>query len=90
MRRHLRKFLPVILTALMVQIWAPVAACWAAFVVASDPLSSAEICHSSPVSVPGHSDEGGGTLHDGACVICGVLHAGASVAPPPVATFVNP
>jgi hypothetical protein len=90
MRRRLRKFLPVILTALMVQLMAPVAACWAAFVAASDPLSSAEICHSSPVSVPGDPDHGGGALHDGACLICCVLHASASVEPPPVATFVSP
>jgi hypothetical protein len=90
MRRRLLKFLPVILTALMVQILAPVAACWAASVAGSDPLSSAEICHSSPVSAPGNSDQGGGVLHDGACFICCVLHASASVDPPSVATLMSP
>lgn len=90
MRRRLQKFLPVILTALMVQILAPVAACWAAFVAASDPLSTVEICHGSPASVPGSSDQGGGGSHDGACFICCALHAGASVDPPRVATFVSP
>jgi len=90
MRRRFRKFLPVILTALIVQILAPVVACWAASLAASDPLSAAEICHSSLVSVPGHSDQGGGALNDGACLVCCVLHAGASVDPPLVATFVGP
>jgi len=89
MRRHLSKFLPVILTALMVQILAPVAACWAAFMAASDPLSAIEICYGSPASVPGPSDHGGGASHDGACFNCCVLHASASFDPPRVATFVS-
>ena len=90
MRRRLRKFLPVILTALVVQILAPVAACWAASIAASDPLGAVEICHNGPVSAPGDTDQGGGALHDGACFICCVLHASASVDPPPVATYVSP
>jgi len=90
MRRRLQKFLPVILIALIVQILAPVVASWAAFVAASDPLSTIEICHGSPFSVPGPADQGGGGSHDGACLICCALHASASVNPPRVATFVNP
>ena len=90
MRRHLRKYFPVILTVLMVQILAPVVACWAAFVAASDPLGAAEICHGSPASVPGNSDQGGDTAHDGACIVCCVLHASASVDPPLVGTLVSP
>lgn len=90
MRRRLRKFLPVILTALVVQILAPVAACWAASIADSDPLGAVEICHGSPVSVPGDPDQGGGALHDGACFICCALHTSTSVDPPPVATYVSP
>jgi len=90
MRRRLQKFLPVILTALMVQILAPVAACWAAVVAASDPLGAVEICHSSPASVPTPSDQGDGAFHDGACFICCVLHASASIDPPRFATLVSP
>jgi len=89
MRRRLRKYLSVILIALMVQILAPVAI-WAPFVVASDPLVSAEICHGSPDSDPWHSDQGGGADHDGVCFICCVLCASASVDPPPLATFAHP
>lgn len=90
MRRHLHRFLPVILTALMVQVLAPVAACWTTFVAASDPLSAVEICHSGPISSPADSDQGGGAVHDGACLICCVLHASASVEPPPAAILVIP
>ena len=44
MRRRLRNFLPIVLIALMVQILAPIAACWAASIAASDPLHAAIIC----------------------------------------------
>ena len=90
MRRHLRKFLPVILTALIVQIWAPVAACWAASFAAADPLRTLEICQSNPDSAPVRSDQGGGALHGGACFICCVLHASASLDPPQVTVLVSP
>ncbi|SRR5579871_5287927 len=89
MRRRLQKFFPVILIALIVQILAPVAASWAAFVVASDPLGTVEICHGSPSSVPGPADQGGGGSHDGACFICCALHASSSINPPRIATFVD-
>ena len=45
MRRRLRKFLPVVLIALTVQILAPIGACWAASIAASNPLHAAAICH---------------------------------------------
>ena len=45
MRRRLRKFLPIVLVALVVQILAPIAACWAASIATSDPLLGAAICH---------------------------------------------
>ena len=38
MRRRLKNFLPIVLIALAVQIVAPIAACWAAGIAASDPL----------------------------------------------------
>ena len=40
MRRRFQKYLPIVLVALMVQIFAPIGACWAAAVVASDPLAA--------------------------------------------------
>ncbi|HTO65198.1 MAG TPA: DUF2946 family protein [Bradyrhizobium sp.] len=82
MRQRLRKFLPIVLIALAVQLAAPIAACWAAAVAASDPLSSLEICHSDPTVPPGSSPHG----QDGSCPICCLAHGQASFdAPQPVA-----
>ena len=43
MRRRYHKYLPIVLIALMVQIFAPIGACWAAAVAVSDPLAAASI-----------------------------------------------
>jgi len=42
MRKRLRNFLPIVLLALVVQIFAPIGACWAASIAASDPLASVD------------------------------------------------
>ena len=77
MRQRLRKFLPIVLIALMVQILAPISACWAAALAASDPLQGIEICHSDAVS--GETDQSGShRAHDGACAICCATQANAS------------
>ena len=76
MRRRLQRFLPIVLIAMAVQILAPIAACWATAVVASDPLQSVEICHSAPGGAPGPGDRSGGQpAHDGMCAVCCALHA---------------
>lgn len=87
MRRRLRKFLPIVLLALVVQILAPIAACWAAGIAASDPLATAAICHDSAASssdTGNQSDQGGGPhIHEGiCCLICG-SHVGTSLDAPP-------
>jgi Protein of unknown function (DUF2946) len=86
MRRRLRKFLPIILIALTVQIFAPIAACWAASMAASDPLHAAVICHDNAASSSGQTDQSGQPrAHDGCCSICSVAHAGAPVVTPQLA-----
>jgi hypothetical protein len=91
MRRHLQKFLPIVLIALMVQILAPIGACWAAAIAASDPLASVEICHDSAAASGQQGDQGGQhRTHDGACAICCVLHAGASADTPKVPMLATP
>ncbi len=87
MRRRLREFLPIVLIALMVQILAPVAACWAASIAASDPLHVAAICHDDGASTPTQSDypadqPGRPGSHDGCCSLCNLAHSGAPVDPP--------
>jgi hypothetical protein len=85
MRRRLRKFLPIVLMALAVQIFAPIAACWAASIAASDPLQAAFICHDEAGSNPGQTDPGQPRAHDGCCSVCSVAHTGAPVDTPQVA-----
>ena|SRR6516225_2021253 len=70
MRRRLEKFLPIVLIALTVQILAPIGACWAAAVAASDPLPAAEICHADLGQGPAGDQSGQHSTHDGACAIC--------------------
>jgi hypothetical protein len=90
MRRHLQKFLPIVLIALAVQILAPVAASWAAAVASSDPLQGAEICHGQPES-SGQTDEGTDRrAHDGACLICCAVQVGAAVDTHQQAAFAVP
>jgi Protein of unknown function (DUF2946) len=91
MRRHLQKFLPIVLIALMVQVLAPIGACWAAAIAASDPLGLAAICHDSAAASGQQGDQGGEhRSHDGACAICCVLHAGASADTPRLPTLAAP
>jgi hypothetical protein len=83
MRQRLRRFLPIVLIALAVQLLAPIAACWAAALAASDPLGAIEICHSDPTAPPGSADP---HAQDGACSICCLAQSQASFdTPQPIA-----
>ena len=93
MRRRLRKFLPIVLIALVVQIFAPIGATWAASIAASDPLQAAVICHGDAASAHGQTSPAGQTgphrAHDGCCSVCSVLHTGAPIDTPQTA-FTTP
>ncbi|MBR1163382.1 DUF2946 family protein [Bradyrhizobium elkanii] len=82
MRRSLKNFLPVVLVALLVQILAPIGACWAASLAASDPLAGAVICHGSAAQGAGQDDQIGHRAHEGCCAACSVLQTGAPITPP--------
>src|SRR5712671_6532173 len=85
MRRRVGKFLPIVLIALLVQIFAPIAATWAASIAASDPLHGAVICHGN-ASIPNQTDQSGQhRAHDGCCSVCSVAHTGAPVDTPQAA-----
>ena len=88
MRARLKNFLPIVLIALMVQIFAPIGACWAASIAASDPLAAAVICHGNADASTGQSDQTGRRAHDGCCSVCSVLHTGAPVDVPQIANAV--
>jgi hypothetical protein len=88
MRRWLKRFLPIVLIALTVQIFAPIAACWAAGIAASDPLSAAVICHGNAGSDATQDTQNGSQgAQRGCCALCGVLHTGAPVNPPQTAAL---
>jgi Protein of unknown function (DUF2946) len=90
MRRRLQKFFPIVLVALVVQILAPIAACWAAGMAASDPLQAAFICHDT-ASLPAQSDQGGDhRAHDGACSICCVAQVATAIDTPQQAAVTTP
>src|SRR5260370_23956485 len=74
---------------------APIAACWAASIAASDPLSSAFgaafICHDSSASTPAQSDQGGDhRSHNGACAICCIAQAATAIDTPQQAAVILP
>jgi hypothetical protein len=85
MRARLKTFLPIALLALAVQIFAPIGACWAASIAASDPLAAAVICHGNGASPNGQSDPTGHRAHDGCCSVCSVLQTGAPIDVPQIA-----
>jgi hypothetical protein len=82
MRRRLRKFFPIVLLALTVQLLAPIAACWAASMAGSDPLVSGFICHDSAASSGQTDQTGQPAAHDGCCSVCSIAHASATIDTP--------
>jgi len=81
MRRRLRKFFPIVLIALMVQIFAPIGACFAASIAAADPLHAAVICSGGTAS--NETNRGGEhRAHDGSCSACFAAQAAASLDSP--------
>lgn len=71
MRSRLRKYLPIFLIALLVQVLAPIVASWAPALAASDPLSFAAICHDSGLNADQPIDEGSQQAgHGASCSIC--------------------
>lgn len=76
MRGRLQKFLPIVLLALAMQILAPVAACWASAIAASDPLRSPAICHDSSASAFGQPEHPGEqAAHAAICSVCCLAQA---------------
>jgi hypothetical protein len=88
-RRRLGKFLPIVLIAVLAQLFAPIAATWAASIAASDPLHAAAICHGDAASVPNPSDQSGQPRAHDCCTVCSVVHTGAPV-DAPQATVTTP
>jgi hypothetical protein len=88
MHRRLKTLLPVVLLALVVQILAPIGACWAASIAASDPLARAVICHGNGGSDAGQADQTSNRAHDGCCAVCSVLQTGVPIDTPQIAAAI--
>src|SRR3569833_1826615 len=90
MRARPQKFLPLVLLALAMQVLAPIAACWATGLAIVDSLSAGVICH-SPSEPGGLNDQTGvPTAHAGACALCCLAQANASLDSPTPAAFSIP
>lgn len=87
MRGQLERFLPIVVLALVMQILAPIAACWATGIAVADPLQAASICHSGAPAGSSDQDREPYT-HVGLCAIC-VSHAAAALDAPTLVTFVQ-
>lgn len=75
MRRRLGIFLPIVVLALLAQIFAPIGACWAYSAVMADPLRAAELC--KPGNSSGDSSGSQTVMHD-CCGACALAHAPAT------------
>jgi hypothetical protein len=82
MRQRLQRFLPVVLFAVVVQILAPIGACWApSIAAAADPLQLTVVCHDGAAN--NQDDQTGQPrAHDGCCSVCSVVHTGGPVGTP--------
>lgn len=90
MRVRLQKFLPIVLLALVMQVLAPIAACWAAGRAVADPLGTGAICHSVSDQGTPNDQNGAPTAHAGACALCCLAQANASFDSPSHATLSVP
>jgi hypothetical protein len=90
MRRRLEAFIPIVLLAILVQLFAPIAAFRAVAYATTDPLSMASICsgmgssgdaRTAPAKTP-HD-------HGECCAFCAAGHGGATAIEPPVLVFVS-
>ena len=89
--QRLKRYFPIFMVALMVQIIAPIGANWAFASAISDPLAAAEICQSN---LPSDSGDQGGQHrgHDANCVLCCGFSANAAPGhtPAPTGLVVTP
>lgn len=78
MRRQMGKFIPVVMIAIWVQLFAPIGA-YFAMAAASDPFGMATICSSSSSAKPDHSvPSGQQQSHLDCCQLCVAAQSGAA------------
>jgi hypothetical protein len=90
MRRRLEAFIPIVLLAISVQLFAPIAAFRSFAYAASDPLYMASICSGMERSADEAQTAPAKTQHNhgACCAFCAVGHVGAVALEPPPLVFV--
>jgi hypothetical protein len=90
MRRRLEALIPIILLAITVQLFAPIAAFRAVASAVSDPLYMATICSGMSSMQDASTTAPASTLQHGAncCGFCSISHGGAVAVDPPPLIFV--
>ena len=90
MRRRLEVFIPIVLLAVLVQLFAPIAAFRVVAYAVTDPVYMASIC-SDMLSSPDAQTAPAKTQHDhgDCCVFCAAGHGGTIAIEPPPLIFVS-
>ena len=88
MRRRLGRFLPIVMFAMLVQIFAPIAACLAFSTISADPLAGTICSHGSDASSPQNRETDPPQQTQGVCCTLCVVHA-ATPPPDPQAAAVS-
>ncbi|MBX9711710.1 MAG: DUF2946 domain-containing protein [Xanthobacteraceae bacterium] len=88
MRRRLGTYIPIVMFAVLMQMFAPIGATWAAASAYGDPLGFAPICSSQS----DHDDTTGNssgqpTSHSTCCPLCVLAHASSTALAPTDAPF---
>src|SRR5271155_1449899 len=90
MRRRLEIFIPIVVTAVLVQLLAPIAAFRVVAYATTDPLYLASICSGMTSASDTQTDPAGTPHHHGdCCAYCVGSHAGAVAVDPPPLIFVS-
>ena len=90
MRRRLELLIPIVVLAVLVQLFAPIAAFRTVAYAANDPLYMSSIC-SGMGSVEDTQPAPGKTQHDSGecCAFCAAGHGGVAAVEPPTPVFVT-
>jgi Protein of unknown function (DUF2946) len=83
MRKRLGRFLPIVMLAILVQLFAPIAVVRASAAAIADPLTGAMICESMSVSQSGDHDSGNPHKLGICCPLCTLAHAVTPFGHPP-------
>ena len=91
MRRRLELLIPIVMLAILVQLFAPIAAFRAFAYAASDPLSMAMICSDMAAGADDAQTAPGKSQHErgDCCAFCASGHGGATALAPPPPIFVT-